>query len=88
MSIILLSLLLCAQLTFAAPSAAPARPSVEPRQLWWGLIDPELSAWFTRIPDESDSQDSHVLWNWSWRSFWAALTNQTLIKETSDAARL
>ena len=74
----------------ANPPAAPAEAAIQPHQLWWGMIDPELSAWFARIPDTDGEQEQAlpVLWNWSWRSFWAALTNQTLIKETSDAARL
>ena len=89
MSVILLSLLFTLHLAFAnpAPSTPPA-PDVQPCQLWWGMIDPELSAWFARIPGEDGSDTQPVLWNWSWRSFWAALTNQPITKEAADAPHL
>lgn len=86
---ILLSLLLALQLTFTnQPPAAPPTAAVQPRQLWWGMIDPELSAWFARVPDDADSSGNPVMWNWSWRGFWAALTRQPIVKEAADAPHL
>ena len=70
------------------PPASPPETRIQPRQLWWGMIDPELSAWFARIPDTDGEQDRPILWNWSWRGFLAALTSQPLVKEASDAPRL
>ena len=83
---ILLSLLLTLQLTLTdPPSVLPADAAAQPCPLWWGMIDPELSAWFARLPDETDDSRRPVLWNWSWRSFWAALTNHSIVKEAPDA---
>jgi hypothetical protein len=89
MSAILLSLLLALQLTFTnLTTVPPAAPDVQPRQLWWGMIDPELSAWFARCPDADKSETQPILWNWSFRSIWAALTSQPIVKEAADAPRL
>lgn len=86
---ILLSLLLALQLTCTnLPSALPPDPGAQPRQLWWGMIDPELSSWFARIPGISSDAPFPVSWNWSWKSFWAALIQQPLVKETADAPYL
>ena len=57
------------------------------QKLWWGMLDPELSAWFARIPDEAAEADLPLHWNWSWRSFLAALFDQPLLKEASPDAR-
>lgn len=89
MSAIWLCMLLILHLTFTSlPPAAPAEAAAQPRRLWWGMIDPELSAWFARIPDKDEDQSLPILWNWSWRSFWAALTSQPLVQEAADAPRL
>lgn len=89
MSAIWLCMLLILQLTFFdPPPAAPAEPTAQPQQLWWGMIDPELSTWFARIPDEGEDEALPVLWNWSWRGIWAALTRQPLVQEAADASRL
>ena len=85
----LLTLLLSLQLALPAqPAAMPQRlvdrPGHEahPQQIWWGLIDPELSLWFARIPDETEEV---ILWDWSWRGFLSALFCQPLVKEDSHA---
>ena len=89
MPAIWLTLLLILQLTFThLPPAASPEAAIQPHQLWWGMIDPELSAWFARIPDEDAESSLPVLWNWSWRNFWAALTSQPLVQEAADAPRL
>ncbi len=53
-------------------------------RLWWGLIDPELSLWFSRLPERAPAPDAPVLWDFSWRGFLAALFGQPIIEE--DAA--
>ena len=89
MPAIWLSLLLILHLTFThLPPAAPPKADLQSHQLWWGMIDPELSSWFAHIPDEDANSSLPVLWNWSWRSFWAALTRQPLVQEAADAPRL
>ncbi len=86
----LLSLLLSLQLTAPLPAAnthqaLPFCPgeAVRPQQVWWGLIDPELALWFARIPEEAEEP---ILWDWSWRGFFAALFPQGLTKEDSHAS--
>lgn len=37
---------------------------------WWGLIDPELSLWFARLPGEADAPPS---WDWSVQALLRAL---------------
>ena len=88
----ILSLLLCLQLLAAPLLPAPADaavPTDAPAQsrLWWGLIDPELSAWFSRLPMEEENAEEPILWDWSWRGFLAALFGVPMEKEAaSDAA--
>ena len=62
----------------------PFRPADDPHasKVWWGLIDPELSLWFARIPEETEEP---ILWDWSWRGFFAALFPQSLVKEADHA---
>ncbi len=84
----LLTLLLSALLTLPGPGmeSAPKAHSAEPTRLWWGMIDPELSLWFARLPME-EQEDSHILWDFSWQGFLAALFGQPLTKEAiPDAA--
>lgn len=89
MTAILLSLLLALQLTRPTPlPPSPASTDVQPRQLWWGMIDPELSAWFARIPDDQEVDALPILWNWSWRGIFAALKSQPIVQEAADASRL
>lgn len=89
MSTIWLCMLLILHLTFTnLPLSVPVQATPQPRQMWWGMIDPELSSWFAHIPDEDANSSLPVLWNWSWRSFWAALTRQPLVQEAADAPRL
>ena len=97
MTTTLTALLLCTQLFMFRPAAAEQPLSASqsrcilaaaPRQassirLWWGMIDPELSAWFARIPDDEDKQEQRILWDWSWRGFLASIFGQTA--ETEDA---
>lgn len=68
------------------PSPLPClpQPAVQESRVWWGLIDPELSLWFSALPDQLP--DKPVLWDFSWRNFWAALWRQPLVKEDSHAA--
>lgn len=81
----LLSLFLSAQLLCIAPQAqfltltSVQQPA--PTRLWWSLIDPELSLWFARVPEEAAPEaDEPVLWDWSWRGFLAALFGRPLAK--------
>ena len=84
----LLSLLLSLQLSAPVPPVSAANmphvPAATPhaQPLWWGLIDPELSLWFARVPDEVEEP---ILWDWSWRGFLAALFPQPLMKEADHA---
>ena len=86
----LLSLLLSIQLALPMqPAAAPQRlfhhptQTAHPQKIWWGLIDPNLALWFSRIPDESEDR---ILWDWSWHGFFAALFCQPLVKEDSHVS--
>ena len=86
----LLSLLLSIQLALPMqPAAAPQRlyhhptQTAHPQKIWWGLIDPDLALWFSRIPDESEDR---ILWDWSWHGFFAALFCQPLVKEDSHVS--
>ena len=82
----LLTLLLSALLTLPAAGmhAAPKTCAAEPARLWWGMIDPELSLWFSRLPME-EQEDSPILWDFSWRGFLAALTGQPILTEVPHA---
>ena len=86
----LLSLLLSIQLALPMqPAAAPQRlfhhptQTAHPQKIWWGLIDPDLALWFSRIPDEFEDR---ILWDWSWRGFFAALFCQPPVKEDSHVS--
>lgn len=85
----ILALILSLQMTFSAPltTTLPAALSdaAQPARLWWGLIDPELSLWFSRLPLEEDA-DEPVLWDFSWRGFLAALFGQPMTKEAVSHA--
>lgn len=84
----LLTLLLSALLTLPAAGmhTEPKTCAAEPARLWWGMIDPELSLWFSRLPME-EQEDAPILWDFSWRGFLAALFGQPLTKEAIlDAA--
>ena len=99
MTATILSCILSAQLFLSAPlssgqvhadlSLVP-HPQVQAERLWWGLIDPDLSAWFSRIPmEENEKTDEPVRWDWSWRGFLAALFNWAPVKEGAcDAAHV
>ena len=85
----LLSLLLSLQLTTPLPPVREAHTTPfcpadapHPSKLWWGLIDPELALWFSRIPEEAEEP---ILWDWSWRGFFSALFPQSLVKEADHA---
>lgn len=89
----LLSLLLALQMTFPLPAAASSRMTCSPVQepprvqkLWWGMLDPELSAWAARIPMEESDGSQPVQWCWSWRGFLAALLGQPMMKEATTNA--
>ena len=93
---ILLSLFLALQMMLS--SVVPFPPSErdmlvtytqeQPRQqqLMWGMLDPELSTWFARIPMNAEDEAYPILWNWSWRGFWAALFEQPMLKEAAADA--
>ena len=84
---VLMSLLLITQLL---SQPAPARPvkvaHPQPTHVWWSLIDPELSTWFSRLPAEDE--DGPILWDFSWQGFLAALFGQPLIKEVTPHAEI
>ena len=93
----ILSWLLSLQMLLGAPDSLPApqtclmnlRPApVQERRLWWGLIDPELSLWFSRLPDSSRAGDASIRWDFSWRGFLAALFGQPIIEEDAAHAPL
>ncbi len=46
---------------------------------WWGLIDPELSLLLSRLC--SEPAEGPVIWDWSWKAFWAALLQLPLSLE-------
>ena len=82
-----LSYLLAAQMMAApAPAAMPEAPAV-PTPLFWGMIDPELSLWFSRTPRETQPAKP-VMWDFSWRGFLAALFNQPMLMEDAAHAPL
>lgn len=89
------SLLLTVQLLLsdaappALPDASTAHPAQEKRMMW-GLIDPELAAWFALLPGNSIGEDGpRVLWDWSWQGFLAALFGDHFIKEVpADGAHV
>ena len=87
----MLTLLLSLQM--ALPDQLPAsqntvyHPTLEgqPQKTWWGLIDPDLALWFSRLPEETDGTG---LWDWSWRGFLNALFPQSVFKEDSHVPAL
>lgn len=79
-SMLLLTQLLCKPAPVQPLNCTPAQPT----RLWWGLIDPELSTWFSRLPMEDEDQP--ILWDFSWQGFLAALFGQPLVKEVSPYA--
>jgi len=48
-------------------------------QNWWGLIDPELSLLMACTGRTDTTQP--VIWDWSWRAFWAALLHLPMTAE-------
>ena len=92
----ILSWLLSVQMLLSTPISAgqeevhlalSPREQVQETRLWWGLIDPELSAWFARVPGVKNAEeDKPVLWDWSWRGFLAAIFGVEMVKEAPDAA--
>ena len=76
----MLSALLALQLLL---TPAPQIPDSHPVPVLWGMIDPEMSLWFSRVP-KTTQPGRRVLWDFSWRGFLAALTMQPLY--TEDAA--
>ena len=65
-------------------TSAQVQPQAE--KLWWGMLDPELSASFARIPLYGGDADQPILWNWSWRGFLAALFEKPILKEAPTDA--
>lgn len=90
---ILISLILILQLMLPCPALSPQDTRFLPRdaqpqahRLMWGMIDPELSAWFARIPMNGETDGLPIRWNWTWRGFWAALFEQPMLKEAAADA--
>ena len=83
----LMTLLLSALLMLPAARmpSVPAQTTAAPARLWWGMIDPELSLWFARLP-MAEAEDAPVLWDFSWQGFLAALFGQPMTKEASPHA--
>lgn len=46
---------------------------------WWGLIDPTLALWSASTPQQGKSNTA-IVWDWSLRSFFAALLGRPLEK--------
>ncbi len=90
MPVSLLTLLLALQIALCTliPSTAPRKDSPAPQQLFFGMLDPSLSAWFARVPfaQEEEERKETVLWDWSWRGFLASLFGQPLVKEADGDA--
>ena len=86
MTATILSLLLAAQMLCQPVSQPPSLPvPCQETRLWWGMIDPELSLWFSRLPDAEETQP--VIWDYSWRGLLAALFGWPEVMEVeSDAA--
>ena len=92
---ILLSLMLALQMTLPALPVPVRYDSVytrvqeEPRmeRLMWGMLDPELSAWYARVPSGTGMDTSPIAWRWGWQAFWAALFQQPIVKEASGNAQ-
>lgn len=89
----LVSLFLALQISVSAPPSPhsascslPAQNETQYTRLWWGLVDPELSGWFARIPFEDHTPRHPIVWDWSWRSFLVALFQQPLLKEAATDA--
>lgn len=80
----LLSLLLSMQIFLTLPAGARqpyVSAPIQETRLMWGLIDPELSAWFALLPaEDAPEEDAPVLWDWSWRGFLAAIFGDSFLK--------
>ena len=77
----LLTLLLSALLTLPAAGmhAESKTCAATPARLWWGMIDPELSLLMACTGRTDTTQP--VIWDWSWRAFWAALLHLPMTAE-------
>ena len=79
-----LSYLLSLLLMLAPATSLPRDLPAVKTQVLWGMIDPELSLWFSRVPGAVKPSRT-VLWDFSWRGFLAALFGQPMIQEASHA---
>ena len=79
-----LSYLLSLLLMLSPAASLPRDIQAEPTRVLWGMIDPELSVWFSRVPG-ADKPHRTVLWDFSWRGFLAALFGQPITQEASHA---
>ena len=79
-----LSYLLSLQLLLVPTPCAAQDAPASPAPVFWGMIDPELSLWFSRTPFERQP-GRRVLWDFSWRGFLAALTGQPILAEVPHA---
>ena len=84
LTLILSLMLACHLMGCPAHFTTPESPEVQSVPVLWGMIDPELSKWFSRVPRENKPGKS-ILWDFSWRGFFAALTGQPLLTEGDHA---
>ena len=82
-----LSYLLSLLMLFTPAPYAAQEAAVRPAPLFWGMIDPELSLWFSRVPPKSQP-GKPVMWDFSWRGFLAALIGQPMLMEDAAHAPL
>ena len=79
-----LSYLLSLLMLFTPAPYAAQEAAVRPAPLFWGMIDPDLSLWFSRTPFEAHP-GRKIMWDFSWRGFLAALTGQPILTEVPHA---
>lgn len=88
----ILSLQMLLSMLFGTANLLPARQTdtssgdLQESRLFWGMIDPELSLWFSRIPDTRQEDASPLHWDFSLRGFLSALFAQPIIKEDATHA--
>ena len=80
----ILSMALSAQLIFSSPALPVHSEPAAAAPLWWGMIDPELSLQFARLPWQEDEQTDSVCWDWSWSGFLAAIFGNAPAKEVQN----
>ena len=74
-------------LSDAQQACSPSSVPPQSQKLFWGMLDPELSAWFARVPHENASSMTLLQWDWSWRGFFSALFERPMLKEAGTDAQ-